>query len=196
MEYSLDIEVQLVCERILDKGSVLLFGNSEDTLKVLKKAYEELSKNNEFLCSYIQASEVKEPLDFFTPILKLKFGENYRDRIKSFFELHSKYPDRIGIFHLTDYCGQESEGKTENERKLPIIFVEGIEELLFKLDFPNGLNKREEGIGNSLRGGLHQTKKAIFCGNVKNDKSIAYKSTLGNYGYMFYEGNFAIQIIE
>lgn len=205
MKYPLDIQVKIVREKILNGSSVLLFGNSENTSKVLKKTYEELSEDNKFLCSCHHASLINSPLDFYTPILKLRFGKDYESKLKYFFEMQSKHPDKIRIFELTDYCGQDLQGKTENERKLPIIFVEGFEKLLFKLDFPKLLKEEYKGalvpyseggikslgFGDSLRH-LQQAipPKISICGTVKDHEGIECKTTLANRGYLFYSGNF------
>jgi len=37
---------------------------------------------------------------------------------------------------------------------------------------------------------LHQSGKGIFYGLVKNTESLEFKSTLGNYNYLFYNENF------
>lgn len=205
MKYPLNVEVGLVSEKLLNKQNVLLFGNIENTSKVLEKTYEDLSKNKQFLCSFHNASRIKSALNFFIPILKLKYKDNStvcEKLIDIYLKLVSQKNDETQLFHIAEVCGQDLKGKTENEKKLPIIFINGIEKLLAKIDFPN-LHKKDYkqtndlNFGNCLRGDLHQTGKAIFCGTVIDYNSLEYKATLANGArYMFYCGNFATVHIE
>jgi len=205
MEYPLNVEVGLVSGKLLNKDSVLLFGNIKNTSKVLEKTCEDFSKNKQFLCSFHDASKIKSALDFFTPILKLKYKDNptvYERLINGYLKLASKKNDETQLFHMAEVCGQDLGGKTENEKKFPIIFINGIEELLAKIDFPNLHEKdykqtMDLNFGNCLRGHLHQTRKAIFCGIVTDYNSLEYKATLANGArYMFYCGNFVTIHIE
>jgi len=104
---------------------------------------------------------------------------------------------------LISLCAQEKDSNNLNARKLPVIFIDGIEELFFKMDYGHlNENSRKKllsdsyadqpnhnGFGNCLRN-LHQNDTAIFYGIVRNKRSIEYKTTLGNYNYLFYADNF------
>ncbi len=205
---NLDRYIELLCESVLDeKNSILLYGKPEKTLEVLKEFYNIISKRKEFLCSYYDASEIQNPLDFFVPILKLKYGDDYETEIKPHIEGLSQDKNKRGILDLAEICGQNLGSKILNERKFPIILINGIEELLFKLDFSH-LKKSDylkipiagsvisQEFGDSLRKSIFGTKKGVFCGSVKDCESMEYRDTLGNYNYLFYSENFGTLQIE
>ena len=192
-------------------GSVLFYGTPEDTLAVLREIYERAKKNEEFLCSWHDASKINQAMDFFEPILQLKYGVEYNSFKKGYsFKYLASRKDMDGVFQLASFCGQEKDSKNPNARRLPIFFIDGIEELLFKIDYGHLtwadklklLDKNpyerplSKGFGKCLRGHLHQTTKGIFYGTVKTEEGIQYMATLGNVHYQFYAGNFAISILK
>ncbi|MFC1755261.1 hypothetical protein ACFL96_18050, partial [Thermoproteota archaeon] len=132
---SLDMDVELLCETILEGGSVLLYGKPEKTSDILKRVYKSLHEMYELLCSYHRAPEITDPLDFFEPILRLKYGDLYQEKTELFFKMWEQHPDKYNILGLSKFCGQDLSGKTENEKRLPVIMIEGMERLLYKLDF-------------------------------------------------------------
>ena len=91
------------------------------------------------------------------------------------------------------------------------MFIDGIENLFFKMDYGH-IDKekqkkipsssifdnsfRSKGFGDALRGRLHQEKKAVFYGIVRNPHSLSYECTLGDYHYLFYSDNFMKVIID
>ena len=128
-------------------------------------------------------------------------------KLKYDYETYSKMMSRIKdldywnkLNYFADACGENL------EHKRLFVFVDGMEELLFKLDFPNYESSdfkkiRSDGssgsqlFGNTLRADLFN-KGAVFLGTIKDLESTAFKTTLGNYNYMFYLGNFGDMKIE
>ncbi len=162
------------------------------------------------LCSWHDASAIAQPMDFFEPILQLKYGNEY-DSLKehSWFKKLLESKEGSGIFQLAGLCGREEGSANPNARRLPVIFIDGIEELFFKMDYSHldeeGRKKLltgdlmkvpgDKGFGNCLREYLNQNlaAKGLFCGSVKNTGGIEYRATLGNYHYLFYCGNFMMK---
>src|SRR3989339_534970 len=155
---------------------------------------ELLAREIEFLCEDL----------FLEPILKLKYEKKYNElKEKDWFKELVAKNTMDGVFRLTEFCGKEKNSKFRNARKLPIFFIDGIENLFFKFDYSHldeeGRKKLlsidfweqplPKGFGNHLRN-LHQFREGIFYGLVKNTESLEFKSTLGNYNYLFYNGNF------
>lgn len=201
----LERDLELLCENLFNgtPNHVLLYGESEHTRSVLKGVYKRAKNKEEFLCSWHDASAITHPMDFFEPILRLKYGHEYESlREKSLFKDYLETNDQVGVFQLAKLCGREENSKNPNERRSPIFFIDGVEELFFKMDYSHldeedrkivtGDFKRlhPRGFGNCLRGYLHQTGKGIFYGTVRDTEGIQFKATLGNYHYAFYNGNF------
>ena len=199
-------EIDFLCEDLFleRKNHVLLYGKHEDTFAVLQGIYERAKKDKTFLCSWHDASKIINPMDFFEPILRLKYEKGYEVlKEKDWFKELIEKNTMDGIFKLTEFCGKEKNSKFQNARKLPIFFIDGIEDLFFKFDYSHldeegrkkllSINFLEQplpkGFGNHLRN-LHQSGKGIFYGLVKNTESLEFKSTLGNYNYLFYNENF------
>jgi hypothetical protein len=183
------IETQFACESLSEDNAVLLLGDPTRTFGVLKEAYSIMGARHEFLCSLHESSEIDSLGEFLNPILKMKYGEKYSSVKASVYSAQILNPEIREMPYLIEMCGKSLEGKTENERKLPIIFIEGIEELFFKLDFPSGPSKLDRGFGNCLRS-LWSARKANFCGTIKSKDSPAFLSTMENYDYLFYRRNF------
>jgi hypothetical protein len=176
-----ELELELAKQTISEGGSLLLYGDYCQSLKILENLFNYFSQGNQFLCSMHDSSKIEKPLDLFEPILRLKY--------KNPNKLIGLYSTLGHIDHIAEVCGMDLYGKTENERKMPLIFIKGIDELFFKFDFPE--NQKESGtFGAGLRK-LHQADRAIFCGNIRNTDSLAYKKTIGTGSYLFYQGNFA-----
>ncbi len=188
---------------------VLFYGKRNPVLTLMKGVYTNAMTQENFLCSWHDATNINNQLDFFEPILKLKYDDDYT-KIKNeseFLKLYAKKDagkllDPEDVTNLVNLCGQEKKSVISNARKLPVIFMDGIEELFFKMDF--NLNKKDttqllsgrymqgpssNGFGNSLRN-LHQLGTGIFYGIVRNKDSLAFKATLGNYHYLFNGENF------
>jgi|GEM_PF-6141684 len=207
MEKSLEWNVEYLCESHFSggQGHTLLYGKPDQTLEVLKEIYQRIKAKNEFLCTWHDASAITKPMDFFEPILRLKYGEEYNSlKEKSWFKDYVARDEMSGVFQLARFCGKDEDPDRPNTRKMPVIFIDGIEELFFKMDYGH-LNKKDlkrvlngkymnrplsRGFGNCLRGHLHQAGTGIFYGRVRDDKGMQYQTTLGNYDYLFYRGNF------
>ncbi|MCK5300188.1 MAG: hypothetical protein KAJ54_03475 [Candidatus Aenigmarchaeota archaeon] len=206
-------DIEYLCKDLFDKekNSILLYGDPKQTLAVLKGVYDKANKRKEFLCSWHDASKIDQPMDFFEPILRLKFGDEYEQmREKSWFKDLSGRETKSGVFQLACLCVQDNNSKNPNERRLPVIFIDGIDELLFKMDYSHldqeGRKKvlsdrymeqpSPKGFGDCLRAYLHQTGKGIFYGSVGNVDSIENKATLGNPHYLFYGRNFRPFVVE
>lgn len=127
---------------------ILLYGKPGETAYLLKDLlFPYFSNIDRYFCVYIDASNIETPLDFFVPILKEKYGDKYydeevRDLVKIYAEGNENY-----IFKLSELCGQEKRIDIHNAAKMPIILIEGIEEVMFKLDYPeisSDENKKRE----------------------------------------------------
>jgi hypothetical protein len=192
--------IKYLCEDLFDKGknSVLLYGKPELTSHVLKTIYEIAREKPEFLCSFHDASQITNPMEFYEPILRLKYGDEY-DLLKEekwFKTMISKHEGR-GVFELAALCRKETKSKNPNHRKLPVIFIDGIEQLFFNMDYDiNNTNDWDKGFGNNLRGELHQENSAVFYGTVRNANGIEFAKTLGRYDYLFYAENFMQYPVE
>lgn len=208
MRNPLEPEIEFLCEDLFERGRnhLLLYGKPEDTLSVLKSVYERATKRGEFLCSWHDASTITCPMNFFEPVLQLKYGEEYNLlREKLWFKDLVARNDRSGVFQLAGLCGREKASKNPNARRLPLFFIDGIEELFFKLDYGHLDEESRKnvlsgdfmdqhflprGFGDCLRSHLHQTGTGIFYGTVRNSGGIQFQATLGNYYYLFYDENF------
>lgn len=195
------------------QNHVLLYGKPEETLVVLKGVFDRAKENEEFLCSWHDASKIAQPMDFFEPILRLKYGGDFDTRIKDLVSPAQKQTAKNKIpkevMYCAELCAREKNAKNRNARKLPIIFIDGIDELFFKMDYchldETGIKKLlnrnffeqplPRGFGNCLRARLHQTNNGIFYGAVWDYKSIQYRATLGNYHYTFFALNFMPRIL-
>jgi len=208
MEESLVTKINFICKDLFEeaRNNFLLYGNPKKTSLMLREIYKQAQKREEFLCSWHNASKIKKPMDFFEPVLRLKYGKRYDTEIvaKPWFKELISRNEKGGVFQLASLCGREENSKYPNEKKTPIFFILGMEELLFKMDYRH-LNKTSlqklltgdfmeqplpKGFGDCVRGSLHQTGKGIFYGTVRNPNNIKFRSTLGNYNYLFYCENF------
>ncbi len=208
MESPLETEIEFLCEDLFERGknNVLLYGKPEDTLSVLSGVYERATKKEEFLCSWHDASTITCPMDFFEPVLQLKYGDEYNLlREKLWFKDLVARSDRSGVFQLAGLCGREKASKNPNPQRLPLFFIDGIEELFFKIDYGHLEEESRKnvltgdfmdqqllprGFGDCLRGYLHQTGNGIFYGTVRDSRGIKFQATLGNHYYLFYNENF------
>lgn len=182
-------------------NSVLFYGESELTGRLLNQVYSMAKEKENLLCSFHDASLIKQPMDFFEQILQLKYGDKYENlKEKDWFKKITEKEDLdISDFHiLAGLCARERKSDNPNYRKLPVIFIDGIEELFFNMDYGH-FNKKEleqiftqwdKGFGTALRSGLHQTLDGVFYGSVRKTDGIEYAETLGRYHYLFYAGNF------
>lgn len=200
-------EIEFLCKDLFEGGQnhTLIYGNKERTTELLKRVYERASQREELLCSWHEASKINNPLDFFKPILQLKYRKSYEElKEKDWFKNLVNGDDKRTIFKLAEFCGMEEKHPILNARKMPVFFIDGLEELFFKMDYGN-LDEKDmqtvltksrsqaplpNGFGNALRSCLHQRNKGIFYGTVHDTKSREFKATLGNYHYLFYSENF------
>lgn len=203
----LEREIEYLCGDLFDRGQnhVLLYGKPERTLAVMRGVYERAREREEFLCSWHDASAIAQPMDFFEPILRLKYGDEYDSlREESWFKDVAARNELEGVFQLASLCGREESSENPNAQRLPVIFIDGIEELFFKMDYGH-LDEEDrkklltggfmeqplpKGFGNCLRGHIHHAKTGIFYGTVRNTEGIQFGATLGNYPYLFYSENF------
>jgi hypothetical protein len=191
-----DQEIQFVCERINEEQSLLITGNYPLALEFGKQVFSRVQLEGRYLCTWHDASLIRTPLDFFEPVLKLKYGSQYETLKRQLEDLR-----RRNIFELARFCGSDSEF---HDGKMPLIFIDRIEELFFNLDY-GPLDDRvkqkllnsdfleqpiSQGFGNALRAHLHQEQRGLFFGIVRNTESFEFLATLGNYHYLFYEENF------
>lgn len=179
---------------------VLLYGKPENTQAVLRALYERCPQWPEARCTYHDASQIQHPKDFFEPILRLKYGEEYAARFEALEAfrkmLEGSNPEDLSF--LSAYCARDKQALPDSPRaKQPLIFIEGIEELFFKMDFPQAdwatISRTASfgrNFGNSLRANLHQTDLGTFFGTVRDMEGVACQATLNNYHYMFYADNF------
>lgn len=212
MKASTRFSVDYLCEDLFDYGKnhVLLYGKPEDTSAVLKAIFEKAGKMDEFRCTYHDASLINKPMDFYEPILRLKYGDEYEEIVKNpWFMGLADRTGLSGVFRFASLCAQEEDSENPQHRKKPLIFIEGIEELFFKFDYAHldeeGIKRVlgytleapiERGFGSCLRAYLHQEPKGIFYGTVRDEESIAYQTMLGNGHYMFFNGNFLNHDVE
>lgn len=188
------------------QNHTLIYGNTENSFEILNKLYSLANKRKEFLCTMHDASEINTAFDFFKPILKAKYKKKYKKYLeeKEWFQETIKDPNSREVFSLSEYCGMDKNSGDFYMKKLPLIFIKGMENLLFKIDYGH-LSQKDikkiltksymdrpvsRGFGNHLRGNLHQAQKGIFIGTVENADGIEFKTTLGNYHYLFYADNF------
>ncbi len=202
--------IKFLCEDLFDKRARnhrLIIGKPEDTLEILKAVYEKARTKEELLCTWHDASTITKPMDFFEPILRLKYGGYYEQlKEEEFFKSLVEKNEKSGVFQLASLCGKDENSKMPNAKKLPVFFIDGIEELLFKFDYDHldedGIKRLfsrdfmekplSKGFGDCLRRYLHQERdKAVFYGRVRNTQSLEFHATLGNHHYLFYCGNFA-----
>ena len=199
--------IKFLCDDLFEgrRDSVLIYGTQPDATTVLKGVYNSAKNKSGFLCSWHNADKIKKTMDFFKPILRLKYGAKYAalEQKKWFKELAAQQ-DNNDVFQIASLCAQEPKSNDAQKRKLPLIFIDGIEKLLFKIDYGNlaaqsvkkllTANFFEQplpnGFGNCLRGYLHQTSKGVFYCAVHDYNSTEYNATLGNYSYLFYSENF------
>jgi hypothetical protein len=125
------------CRPLGSQNHPLIYGNQEDSLEILERLYDLCNNREEFLCTMHDASKINTALDFFKPILKTKYGEEYKKYFEeeNWFREIIKNPNSKDIFELSEYCGMEKTSENLNHRKLPLIFIKGMEELLFKIEF-------------------------------------------------------------
>ena len=125
---------------VQNKTNNLLIGNPLKTSKILKRLYWDVSSNPNltqgFLLFYTRAEKIKTPSDFYRPLIELRGGEEKILELEkiadaSLEEIYSKWE----IISVINFCGKAEDGKTENERKTPIIFIENIENFLYEMDF-------------------------------------------------------------
>ncbi len=188
-----------------EKEWVLVYGNPKRQsflMNHLSNSY--ISPTDEFFYIYLKSSEIETPLDFFLPILKEKFGEQYyEEHIRSVVDMYLDSDEKDSVFMLAEMCGKEKVSGADNSDKMPVILIDGIEEVLFRLDYPEtdigksdigtGRQKLPDdlGFGRHLRKYLHQVAdKAVVYGTVKDSESIQYLLTLGNDKYRLDANNF------
>ncbi|MCK4808972.1 MAG: hypothetical protein KAS90_05090 [Candidatus Aenigmarchaeota archaeon] len=187
-----------------EKDWILIYGNPKRQSFLKNLLYSHISRMDEFFCIYLESSEIKTPLDFYLPILKKKFGDEYfEENIVGVVDMFIDSDEKEDIFSLSEMCGKEKVSGIDNSDKMPVILIDGIEEVLFGLDHP-GINVDKScivlnnqklsddlGFGKSVRKYLHQiADKAIVYGTVKDPDSIEYLLTLGNEKYQLYANNF------
>lgn len=206
MSNQIQRNIEFLCDNLFNGStdSVLLYGEPQNTSAVLKGVYSAAKNNHSFLCSWHDGAKIAQPMDFFGPILKLKYREEYGaiKEKKWFKDLTAK--DSTNVFALASLCAQEKGSADVQKAKTPLIFIDGIEDLFFNMDFGH-LDKKEakkifglnfldqptpKGFGNNLRAHLHQSGLGIFYGSVLNPKSMQCNATLNNYHYLFYSENF------
>ena len=188
-----------------EKEWILIYGNPKRQsflMNHLSNSY--ISPTDEFFYIYLKSSEIETPLDFFLPILKKKFGEQYfEENVAGVVDMFVGGGEEDEIFSLSEMCGKEEISGIDNSDKMPVILIDGIEEVLFSLDHPgmcvdkSGIVLNDQklsddlGFGRHLRKYLHQmADKAIVYGTVKDSDSIEYLLTLGNEKYQLYANNF------
>lgn len=199
--------VRMICEELFkgEDNHTLFYGKPKHTLEVLRKIYDFAGKRENLRCSWHDASKIKQPMDFFEPVLRLKYGEYYEQlAAHDWFKDYASRIEKSGVFQLASLCAQEDVSEHPTATKMPIFFIDGIEKLFFNMDYRN-LDKQKlrmvmtkasydqplpRGFGDCLRGYLHQTGKGIFFGSVRDTESIEFKTTMLNMGYLFYCGNF------
>jgi len=215
MNPKLDWLVNVICrefnERISEQNldeSGLFFGEYHRSLEVLRRVYNTFQAHPALLCHWIDEAQIKTPLDFYEPLLKNKYGSEYvklKDK-KWFKECVAGTSELFPIYYLARLCGQEKDSKNETRKKVPVIFIDGFEKLLFRMDYGSydekqlgeirqnvlrgDINLRDKGFGTSLRAALHQAKAGVILGLIRDPHSVEYALTLGNYFYMFYSDNF------
>ncbi len=190
-------KIAYLCEDLFYRGrnSVLIYGQPEQTQKVMKAVYDAAKEREEFSCTWHDASAITKPSQFFEPLLRAKYGAESGILEKL---------DTFSLYELSDLCSREENSQDPNARKLQVIFIDGIEKLFFKMDFDHldeenktKLSARDfmerplpNNFGNYLRAALHQRSEAVFYGTIHDTKGIEYGLTLGNYHYLFYADNF------
>ncbi len=209
MNNGIDKNIKFLCDDLFEGriDSVLIYGEPQDASAVLKGVYDVAKNSPQFLCSWHDAKKITTPFDFFEPILKLKYEAQY-DALKEkkwFKDMAAK--DSPNRFEFASLCAQEpnlKDLKDEKKRRMPLIFIDGIEELFFNMDFGHLDEKEIEkifsidfleqpvaaGFGNNLRAHLHQSGLGIFYGSVLDPAGRKYNATLNNYHYLFYAHNF------
>ncbi len=202
---------------------------------MLNELYKRASQNPQYLCTFHDASKIKSAKDFFVPILKLKYGEDYNDVLSYLGDTVENILDAHDALDVKEYCkdwmlssavdeiirsiARNPNGKHENDKKLPLIFVDGLDTLFFNLDYgkhadflkanvevlseehkidETTVNKIEKILTldkytSRLRSKWHQVsqdKGARIHGLMRNNDSPECRYTLSRYDYMFYGGNF------
>jgi hypothetical protein len=134
------------CKPLGSQNHPLIYGNQEDSLEILEKLYSLCNNREEFLCTMHDAQKINNALDFFQPILKEKYGEEYKKYFKEedWFKEIIRNPNSKDVFSLVGFCGMEKISENLNHRKLPLIFIKGMEEFLFKIEFANSSPKEIE----------------------------------------------------
>lgn len=224
------------CSSRLNYLHFLFMGNKDKSLVVLKELYNRASQNSEYLCTFHDASKIKSAKDFFVPILKEKYGEEYNTFIfgasgKTVENVLDEYdsPDFYNlnkgelfsskdITNIISSIARNHSGKHENDKRFPLIFIDGIEELFFNLDYGNHadflkLNFKDFSDGNrdspeldkmfkilrsqkytpimrSLWNQFTEGDGARIHGVIRKYDGLESVCTLRNYDYLFYEGNF------
>jgi len=187
-----------------EKDWILIYGNPKRQSFLKNLLYSHISRMDEFFCVYLESSEIETSLDFFLPILKKKYGDEYfEENIVGVVDMFIDSDEEDDIFNLAEMCGKEKVSDIANSDKMPVILIDGIEEVLFSLDYPgtdidksdivlnNQKLSEDLGFGKYVRKYLHQmADKAIVYGTVKNPDSIEYLLTLGNDKYQLYANNF------
>lgn len=208
MDSFLESQTEYLCNNLLDgaPNSILLYGEPELSLSILRIVYDTVKTRQEYRCSWHDASTITTAMQFFGPILRSKYGSSYRCLKREPTIKQCIARSEAGDFEfLARLCGKEERSKVQCARKMPLIFIDGIEDLLFRIDYGH-INKEEQkkipssaifdgsfrskGFGDALRGRLHQEKRAVFYGIVRNPDSLPYECTLGDYHYLFYSENF------
>ncbi|MEK6733982.1 MAG: hypothetical protein AABY27_02615 [Pseudomonadota bacterium] len=159
---------------------------------MLRELHKDVNVSNQFHTVLYSYQEINTVFDFFNPILKLKYAEEYDSMIND-----SDF-DRNDVYILSELCIEK-----EVNHKKPLVFIEGLEKLLFKLDYShfdeetvkkvlrNSYNAPAPiGLGNSILASWHQTGESIVYGTVYNTYSKEYRATLGNFSYLYNAHNF------
>jgi hypothetical protein len=184
-------------QSISNGNNYLIYGN--DSTIFLKQVYEFFKTEDKFRATYHDESLVQTPRDFLEPILMLKYHDY--DSWKE--ELWAQKKSGLPFFDIIiDSCGQEKDSDDPVKRKKPLIFIDGIENLLYKLDlYALSEEKQKEVIdsgksdnlfhfSSALRAALCTPNKGNIVGVVNNFESIEYKFTLGTYHYLLNADNF------
>ena len=66
----------------LDYLHLLIEGDKSKGLILLRELYKRASENLQYTCTFHDASKIKSAKDFFVPILKSKYGDEYYDVLK------------------------------------------------------------------------------------------------------------------
>lgn len=207
-----DILIQRLCEGISDNlQSTLIFGGREKTKELLGTVYEYAKGVDTVLAVYVDSSKIKTPKDFFECILKQKYDILTEEQKIIVDSLCSGKLDldadtvTNAIHDLVALCGRQNK-----ESKHSIIFIDGIDNLFFNLDYghldaesierllkDNAPHHSSSMIITSFRAYRDEYTElsSFFYGTVWNRDSKEYKLTLENYHYPFNAMNFSIREI-